>query len=85
MSSTLTKESNMLSYSELQTILADKSEFLLGHSCQTISKIVCIYRLQRLWMIFLLRLIVITKYLETYKAFTVMVVYQVPDMFLFYL
>ena len=38
MSSTLTKESNMLSYSELQTILADKSEFLLGHNCQTISK-----------------------------------------------
>ncbi|MEK9727514.1 MAG: class I fructose-bisphosphate aldolase [Candidatus Margulisiibacteriota bacterium] len=38
MSSTLTKESNMLSYSELQTILADKSEFLLGHNCKTISK-----------------------------------------------
>ncbi|MEC8678646.1 MAG: class I fructose-bisphosphate aldolase [Candidatus Margulisiibacteriota bacterium] len=38
MSSTLTKESNMLSYSELQTILADKSEFLLAHNCQTISK-----------------------------------------------
>ena len=38
MSSTLTKESNMLSYSELQSILADKAEYLLGHDCQTISK-----------------------------------------------
>ena len=38
MLSTLTKESNMLSYSELQSILADKAEYLLGHDCQTISK-----------------------------------------------
>ena len=39
---TITKETNMLSYSELQSILADKADFLLSHQCQTIDKSVCI-------------------------------------------
>ncbi len=36
--STIVKEDNMLTYSDIQSILAEKSEALLGHSCQTISK-----------------------------------------------
>ena len=35
---TITKETNMLSYSELQSILADKADALLSHECKTIDK-----------------------------------------------
>ena len=35
---TITKETNMLSYSELQSILADKADALLSHQCKTIDK-----------------------------------------------
>ena len=36
--STIIKEGTMLTYSEIQSILADQSESLLSHRCQTINK-----------------------------------------------